>query len=687
MFNFLIRKIMRKIDFSRRILFSAAVALAGAALVGGCSDDKIVYGEASGKQISFRLQNDLPVTRATGTTTDNVNAFVVSAQVFDGEASPQILLGTDGTLFDAQTVARVEGLPNSFDYNPKRYYPDAAKTAYYSAYSPVTKNVYPGLKGNQDNSITYKVLPPDSIMGNTQQEDLLVAYKQVDGVVQLPAATPVKRNGFDEIVPLNFRHALSRVFVKAKNYNEEEVVIKKLSLNRLYDQGALDIDGKKWNDVDKVDIGEPYKAITSSSTTADYKVLWTFEGYTQNARYDYVLPQSGISVAAKTVQAAQFVVSKEQGMLILPQTTKNTGEVAAVDDGDFFVEVTYSISNIKNKTVRAAFSDLYGISGATGRTFEFGKQYALEVGFHSTAVTFEIDVEAWDLPMENPVANTTVIFADNKPVNATGTVTATDGITNNVCSKFIYNQSITATTGSDVLGKSIPAITGWKFLGYYDAPVGGKQYFKEGENSDAGKLVLATGISNWDKAGPAYTLYAQWKASTGTITVEANGGVAGSITTINWTYDSPLPDLDPAELPTKSGYTRTGLWSATSDGVKWYDADGVYIHGTVYNETNKPTDDKLYAQYEGKTITVTVDLQGGKYAGETSLQFTQQIGKTAYSLTESFTFTGKSFGGLYTEADGGGTKAYDKDSGWQTNYSTWADVNDGANIRLYVKWE
>jgi hypothetical protein len=118
--------------------FSAISALAVLTfLFWGCSDDKFGSDSSSGKQISFRLQGNLPSSRATGTTVDNINAFVVNAQVYDKD--DVILPGNDGKLFSSQTVARLEGKYNTFDYSPKRYYPDAAAFAYYSAYSPVTK--------------------------------------------------------------------------------------------------------------------------------------------------------------------------------------------------------------------------------------------------------------------------------------------------------------------------------------------------------------------------------------------------------------------------------------------------------------------------------------------------------------------------------------------------------------------
>jgi hypothetical protein len=230
----------------------------------------------------------------------------------------------------------------------------------------------------------------------------------------------VNRLAFNSPVNLKFRHALSRVYVKAGNANEEAVVIKAISLNRLYSQGSLDLDGIGWSDdtplgtdagKEEVSINEGYKATPPAPTGPNhYKVLWDFTGQQNTASYHYVLPESGISVAAKTLVAdAKYVVSKEQGMLILPQHTTGDGDGLVegangleeddnVNDGDeFFVEVAYQISNVKD-TIKATFADLNGIDGK-GLTFEFGRQYALTLNFIGSAIKFEIDVEDWDEPI------------------------------------------------------------------------------------------------------------------------------------------------------------------------------------------------------------------------------------------------------------------------------------------------
>jgi hypothetical protein len=459
-------------------------------ILGGCSDDKFGSDSSSGKQISFRLQGNLPSSRATGTTVENINVFVVNAQVHDKNDYP--LPDDADKLFSSQTVARLEGTANAFDYSPKRYYPDEAAFAYYSAYSPVTGNVdgFGGKTGSEINTITYFVPAPD-IDGKTTQEDLLVAYTPVNGVALTPGAAPSSRDGFDTPVSLNFKHALSRVFVRASNSNVEPVVIKKLSLHNLYSEGTLKIDG---------DINEGYSAA--------YKVLWEPVD-TQDKFYDYVLLPSGVSVPAKTEGSPVYVVGKEQGMLVLPQTTQNADGDAEPAATDFFIEVTYSISNVKEKTVRATFNDLNDKAG--GVTFEMGRQYALTLAFEDTDIKFDIDVEGWDADEEVAYAATTVVFNANKPAEASDW----DAVENIPLanSGFIYGQDLL-----DLTTAPAPVLDGWIFQGYYDSPeLGAKQYY---DSSLDPQIVFDTNgdkvpdATKWDKAGPSCTLYAHWAEAT-----------------------------------------------------------------------------------------------------------------------------------------------------------------------------
>jgi hypothetical protein len=353
-------------------VFLGLFLLVIAGLWTACSNDEALNNENK-TPISFRVQGGAPSLRATGTTLSFVNAFVVNAYGDKtGAATPAV------ATMDGVTVYRKEGASNDFDYNPKLYYHSTDDNVYFSAYSPVSISISNGLKGDPANTIDYEVIKPDPTTGNTTQEDLLVAYTK-------------QTNLSGTAVALNFKHALSRVYVKATNTTPETVIIKELKLVNLYKKGSLIIDGTSWNVATDVDINESYTTTPVTDVTK-YKVLWTPSG-TQNDSYEYVLPASGVAVPAST-SSRVFIVSKEQGMMVLPQTTVSTNPVDYTTD--FYLEVKYKLSNIE-ETVEIPFKDLYNITGK-GLTFEFGRQYALNINFENKSITFTVTVENWETP-------------------------------------------------------------------------------------------------------------------------------------------------------------------------------------------------------------------------------------------------------------------------------------------------
>jgi hypothetical protein len=186
-------------------------------------------------------------------------------------------------------------------------------------------------------------------------------------------------------------------------------------------------------------------------------------------------------------------------MLVLPQTTVNTNNDAEIKGAevstDFYVEVTYRLSNIQ-RTVRAAFTDINKL--AQGLTFEMGRQYALTLAFSDTEIKFDISVEPWDADEQLANAATTVVFDANKPAEATEDVEHI----HDANSGFIYGQSLPALYYESSLDNTPPSLTKWYFLGYFDSPEGGTQYYKADLNSVEGVT--------WNKAGPSSTLYAHW---------------------------------------------------------------------------------------------------------------------------------------------------------------------------------
>lgn len=320
--------------------------LAIAGIWTGCSkDDEVdVNTHVDNKAISFRVQGGMPNLRATGTSAAYVNAFVVYGT--DDQAATNLFTGT--------TVARQPGSGDVFDYNPKKYYSPTAADAEFAAYSPVSKKISaPAFVFGTGMVFNYEVVVPDN-SGNTTQEDLLVAGTTVD------VTTPPTSVQFD------FKHALSRIFVKAKNGLQETVIIKNLKLKNLNSTGKITgVSGATW--------------------------AWSWGTLAGKKDFSYVLAPTGVAVKAG-LATSTLVTSMEQGMLVLPQETVNDGDDASA--GDFALEVEFNIANV---------TDIAYIYLTDGYEFEMGKQYAITIDFSDLDNLVEIDFTITVSDFETPI--------------------------------------------------------------------------------------------------------------------------------------------------------------------------------------------------------------------------------------------------------------------------------------------
>ena len=212
--------------------------------------------------------------------------------------------------------------------------------------------------------------------------------------------------------------------------------------------------------------------------------------------------------------------------------------------------------------------------------------------------------------------------------------------------------SVTATYGSAMPSVTPPTKTGFTFKGYYDAESGGTQNY----NADG------TSAKNWDKEADA-TLYARWSRNTYAVTLNANGGTAGT-TSVTASYNLAMPAIE--TLPTKTGYTFKGYYDAQSGGTQYYTADG-----SSAKDWNKTAATTLYAQWTANTYTVKFSANAG--SGSMSDQtFTYDV---AQNLTaNTFTRTGYTFAGWSLNSvkytDGQSVKNL-ATSGSVTLYATW----------------
>ena len=214
------------------------------------------------------------------------------------------------------------------------------------------------------------------------------------------------------------------------------------------------------------------------------------------------------------------------------------------------------------------------------------------------------------------------------------------------------DSTVTATYDAAMPAIAVPTRAGYTFGGFYAETGGeGTQYY-----TASGKSAC-----KWNKTSTT-TLYAKWTPKSYTVNFNANGGTA-SVASKTVTYDATYGEL-PA--PTRTGYSFNGWFTAESGGLKVTDSSKVAI----------AAEHTLYAQWTVNTYTITLNRQSGS-GGDS---FATAAYGAAMPVIEVPTRTGYTFGGYYTNADGGGTQYY-KASG--TSARKWDKT---VATTLYAKW-
>ncbi|TLG76743.1 hypothetical protein FEZ08_03765 [Culicoidibacter larvae] len=124
-----------------------------------------------------------------------------------------------------------------------------------------------------------------------------------------------------------------------------------------------------------------------------------------------------------------------------------------------------------------------------------------------------------------------------------------------------------------------PTKTGFTFAGWFDAQTGGTKW-----NFATNKMPASN-----------KTLYAQYTRNNYTLTFNDQG------TTSTQTVAFDALVVEPATVPTKSGYTFSGWFDAATAGTKWN-----------FATSKMPASNKtLYAQFTADDQTITFDVNGG----------------------------------------------------------------------------
>ena len=275
----------------------------------------------------------------------------------------------------------------------------------------------------------------------------------------------------------------------------------------------------------------------------------------------------------------------------------NIGNATAVNGGDITLTAIWNANTITLNWGNGGHGTL---PSSRTLTCEYGSTFNMPAAMSATGYTFG----GWTL-------NSTTYAAD-ATVNCTNTVLGVSSGSVTITGKWTAKQSAltfdeqggtgatktkTATYGSampTLTSAQLPTRTGYTFVGYFDATSGGNQYYK----------YNGTSFRTWNKNTTAgTTLYARWTPNSYTVTLNKNVSSTDTtvVDTINATFGAAMPVVNASgnalTIPTNSNQIITGYADARSNGVLYYNVNGMNI--TSAKNWDKTTDNTtLYAQWE-----------------------------------------------------------------------------------------
>jgi hypothetical protein len=336
----------------------------GLALFSGCNNQEdVVSVPDPSREVTFvaRTVKGSNPTKATETTTSDIADFNVFA-LWSGNSEPLPNLAP----------ASVSGGPDDWTYSPKQLWPDNGSIDFI-AYSPngasgVAANYSNAAYGSGDLTISY------TVPGRDAQEDLLVAYR-----TGVNCAVP-------EMVSLTFRHALSRIQLKARpSVPSASYTVSGVSFLNLKDEGKLALN------TDEIEDGFSYDDLAGGHDT---RVFWGNNGTdgnnTDDADVTYTFGESDLTATAVAAGTAYTdLISGDQALLVLPQSTLLGDRIPVADfgndvdpaDGKFYIKITYaSTETPDDKKVRYyAVREPLDPSQNLPLTFEIGRNYTFVV--------------------------------------------------------------------------------------------------------------------------------------------------------------------------------------------------------------------------------------------------------------------------------------------------------------------
>ena len=301
---------------------------------------------------------------------------------------------------------------------------------------------------------------------------------------------------------------------------------------------------------------------------------------------------TGIELYSNTSNKIQL---KQNNSVVLT----STNNVVAGKGYSYFIYKSYGTISMKilNEDGSIFFDDSTSAQKMTGTsaTYTLGYSSNQVVVTYGTAMLFESTVLKLEfLPIAGQTTSMTKI--DEGRSEATINLTNPSG-----CATSVINvvKMIPTSEGSVLPKENAPTRFGYVFDGYY-SELGTKIY-------DANMNVQ---VSSYPYIGDK-TLTANWTPIDFTITYNANGGFGSYTQTVH--YDMTFRAYDNGDNKiTRVGYTISG-WATSEDGTVKY---GLGQNDCMFDNKGNLT---LYAIWQEKTYTVTIDPNGGAYSGNTQI--------------------------------------------------------------------
>lgn len=399
------------------------------------------------------------------------------------------------------------------------------------------------------------------------------------------------------------------------------------------------------------------KTITFTYEPVKYSITYDLQGGSATGNpASYTIESSAITLNAPSKPKHDFtgwsgtgILGKQTAVTIPAGSTGNKTYTANWHSN----EVTYTVKYVSSSGLSLGTSSITGTIGTSSKVSAPSKNgYTVPA---TQTVAFED-------------ASKTVTFT-YVPIEYTITCDVNGG-------NPLSNQKTAYNIESSAITLPLPTCKGMEFTGWTGS-----------NGTDPQKTVT---IAKGSTGNRSYK--ANWRANTYTITIHPNNG------TLNISDESIKKNSDGSATATvtynstnyyalgvsasRTGYTATGLYTATSGGTKLWNNGGNCLQDNTYWSSSNTWiyagNIDLYPQWKANTYTVSYNGNGATGGSTANSSHTYDSAKAL--TANGYRRNGYTFAGWTTNADGSGT-VY----GNRASVKNLTSAN-GGTVTLYAKW-